>query len=180
MGRPRPKPVTFHFVPFHSAGLPGRVKRDPDGLRCRDSVLLGAAGNRAGVCNGKPSTYQPHAQGNRYMFGKIQPLKRLATRIMYLTANNYRREGIALIQPINWLATRTMYLTAQTCRRHGIMVASHFNGWVMGVNTIFYQCRRYWILTQVRWYWGERMPGARTRTRRAAKRPEGARLPVAN
>ena len=30
---------------LHSAGLPGRVKRDPDGLRCRDSVLLGAAGN---------------------------------------------------------------------------------------------------------------------------------------
>ena len=32
------------------------------------------------------------------------------------------------------------------------------------------------VYTQVQAYWGERMPGARTRTRRAAKRLKGARL----
>ena len=26
LGRRRPKPVPFHYLPFHSAGLPGRVK----------------------------------------------------------------------------------------------------------------------------------------------------------
>ena len=46
MGRRRPKPAAFHFIPFRSAGLPGRVKRNPD------NALL--SGLRFTGCNWKP------------------------------------------------------------------------------------------------------------------------------
>ena len=39
-----PKHVPFPSTPL--AGLPGRVKPNPDGLRCQGIVLLGATGNR--------------------------------------------------------------------------------------------------------------------------------------
>ena len=36
--------IPFHFIPLHSAGLPGRVKTNPDGLCCQGLFLLGADG----------------------------------------------------------------------------------------------------------------------------------------
>ena len=121
MGRPRPKPVTFHFIPFHSAGLPGRVKRNPD------NALL--SGFRFTGCNWKPFYTLKRCSWKPCWCVQWEtecvPASRSGKQIYVWKDPAVKTAGYPNPMP-----------TALPCAvRHIIWVASQFIGWVIYAGT---------------------------------------------